>query len=48
MTTAAERMAEARKQYPSDKFDLVFDESGSIVAVVGRREEDRPHLTGPR
>lgn len=34
--TAAERIAEARKQYPADKYDLVFDESGGIIAAVAK------------
>ena len=36
--TAAERIAEARKQYPADKYDLVFDESGYIVAAALKKD----------
>ncbi len=35
--TAAERIAEARKQYPADKYDLVFDESGGVVAATPKK-----------
>ena len=34
--TAVDRIAEARKQYPVDKYDLVFDESGGVVAATPR------------
>lgn len=35
--TAAERIAEARKQYPADKYDLVFDESGHVMAATPKQ-----------
>jgi len=34
----SERIAEVRKQYPETKYDVVFDESGSIVAVSEKLE----------
>lgn len=38
--TAAERIAEARTQYPADKYDLVFDESGHVVAAAPKRKDN--------
>lgn len=32
--TLSERIAEARKQYPADKWDLIFDESGCLMGAA--------------
>ena len=36
-----EELRKIREQYPTDRFDLVFDESGSLIAVAAKRAPDR-------
>ena len=39
--TIAEKIKAALKDYPEDKFDLIFDESGSIMGVAPKARSGR-------